>query len=172
MSHTTVTQSQPIPMPRHSGLLESKGRFHLNMRMPKELRSLYGKKEIIRKSFDTSDRSEAISRVRYEAFKLDAEFAERRRELKTAETPTAIREISDGDAHNIVFNWFINLEKLSQEWCDKLDEDSIEDVLDNLRTDEVVFSGGSKDYKGEEANTDLDSFLKSAGLECPKGSPA
>ncbi len=87
MSHITVTQSQPIPMPRQSGLLERRGRFYLNMRVPKELRSLYGKKEVIRKSLNASDRSEAISRVRYEAFKLDAEFKAKERELKLVFSP-------------------------------------------------------------------------------------
>jgi hypothetical protein len=52
------------------------------MRVPTELRPLYGKRDIIRKSLGTSDRREAIARVRFEAFKLDTEFEAKRSELK------------------------------------------------------------------------------------------
>jgi hypothetical protein len=33
-------------MPKHSGLLKRKGRYYLNSRVPKDLRSLYGKQEV------------------------------------------------------------------------------------------------------------------------------
>jgi hypothetical protein len=65
-------------MPRQSYLLERNGRFYLNMRVPKDLRSAYRNEEIIRKSLHTSDRREAISLVRFEAFKLDSEFEAKR----------------------------------------------------------------------------------------------
>lgn len=55
MSHTPVTQSQPLPMPRHSGLLERNGRYYLNRRVPRELLSLYHNQKVIRKSLRTSD---------------------------------------------------------------------------------------------------------------------
>jgi hypothetical protein len=53
-------------MPKHSGLLKRNDRFYLNMRVPKDLRPLYGKKEIIRKSPDTSERGEAIMPIELE----------------------------------------------------------------------------------------------------------
>ena len=43
MSHTNDTQIQPIPMPRHSGLIYRKGRAYLNIRIPKDIRHLYPK---------------------------------------------------------------------------------------------------------------------------------
>src|ERR1700722_11788754 len=99
MSHNSVTHSRPIPMPRQSGLLERNGRFYLNMRVPKDLRALYGKKEIIRKSLDTSNRAEAISRVRYKAFKVDSDFEAKRRELKNAQPFPTVLKIDDREVH-------------------------------------------------------------------------
>ena len=176
MSHKPVTHSRPIPMPRQSGLLERNGRFYLNMRVPKDLRPLYGKKETIRKSLHTSDRGEAISLVRFEACKLDSDFQTKRRELKQLQNPSPLRSISDREAHDLVFRWFIDQEKLSEDWWDKegskFDEEDAALALDNLRTDEVVYSGGSKHYLAEDGSRDLDLFLKSKGLNCPKDSPA
>jgi hypothetical protein len=119
MAHNTVTQSHPIPMPKHSGLLKRNGRFYLNVRVPQDLRSLYGQKEIIRKSLGTCDAREAISLVRFEAYKLDSEFEAKRRELKSVEALPTIQTISDREAHDMVFRWFIQLEKTSQDWWDK-----------------------------------------------------
>ncbi len=103
--------------------------------------------DVIRKSLDTSDPREAISRVRFEAYKLDSEFETKRRELKSVESPPTIQTISDREAHEMVFRWFIQLEKTSQDWWDKegstFDESDTELALDNLRTDELVFSGGN-----------------------------
>ena len=176
MSHTTVTHSQPIPMPKHSGLLKRNGRYYLNVRVPKELRSLYGKKDVIRKSLGTSDQREAISLVRYEAFKLDSEFAAKRREKESAKPLPIVRTLNDREAHEMVFQWFIKQEKLSENWyfetASKMDAVDSELVLDNLRTDEAVFNGGSKHYRAEDASGDLDAFLKSTGLDCPNDSPA
>jgi hypothetical protein len=175
MSHITDTHSQPIPMPKQSWLLRRGQRYYLNARVPKDLRSLYAHKEFIRKSLGTSDRHEAIGLVRYEAFKLDSEFAAKRREMENSQPPTTVHTISDREAHEMVFRWFIQQEKLSEQWyfenVAKMDEQEIEEVLDNLRTDEVVFSGGSKHYEAADARCDVDAFLKSSGLECPKDSP-
>jgi hypothetical protein len=176
MSYNTVTHSRPIPMPRQSGLLERNGRFYLNMRVPKDLRALYGKKEIIRKSLDTSDRAEAISRVRFEAYKLDSEFEAKRRELKQVSISAPVLALNDREAHELVFRWFIDQEKVSQDWWDregsKFDEVDTELALDNLRIDEAVFTGGTKAYPAKDGSDDLDAFLKTEGLECPKDSPA
>jgi len=77
MSHNTVTHCRQIPMTHQSGLLPRKGRYYLNIRVPQDLCSLYGKKDaMIRKSLWTSDYREAISRLRYEVFKLDQKFTD------------------------------------------------------------------------------------------------
>ena len=178
MSHTAVTQTRPIPMPRQSGLLNRKGRFYLNMRVPKELRPLYGKKDIFRKSLETSDYREAVQRVRYEAFRLESEFAEKRRELERAkqratEPPP---EISPQEAHGLVFRWFIEQEKLSEEWWDgdatELPPERLAETLDILKTDSAVYAGGNENLAPYDNSGDLDAFLKREGIDYPADSPA
>ena len=180
MSHITDTQSRPIPMPRHSGLLCRKGRYYLNIRVPNDLRPLYGKQEIIRKSLGTSDHREAISKVRFEAFKLDAEFAEKRREneqaRRTAGALPQLREISEQEAHALVFRWFIGAEKLADDWWQtdgiNIPPDRLADTLDDLRIDETVYCGGNENLLAADGSAELDRFLKCEGVDCPKDSPA
>jgi len=50
-----IEEIDPIPMPKYSGLLKRKGRFSLNVRVPKDLLFLYVQKKIIRKSLVKSD---------------------------------------------------------------------------------------------------------------------
>jgi len=179
MAHKNVTQSRLIPMPRQTGLLCRKGRFYINIRVPKELRPLYGKTEIIRKALGTSDYREAVREARYRAFEAETDFEAKRKNL-CARTTAAEREIlhqlSDREAHDLVFRFLIDLEKTTEEWWQQdgsqFDESDRDESLDTLRTDEVVYSGGSKHYAPEDGSAELDSFLKSAGLECPKGSPS
>lgn len=179
MSHTNVTH-RPLPMPRHSGLLCRKGIFQLNIRVPKDLRPLYGKREFFRHSLGTSDYSEAVSKVRFEAFRLDAEFAAKRREMANAKRasapPPVLSDVSEREAHDIVLRFFVGLEKISEDWSEKdfseFDEVDREESLDALRADEVVFSGGIKHYQANDGSEDLANFLKQEGIEIPSGSPA
>ena len=167
-------------MPRHSGLLCRKGTYYLNVRVPKDLRAAFGRKEIIRKSLGTSDYREAVSRVRFEAFRLEGEFAEKRREMKIAKRastpPPVLSELSDREACDIVIRFFVGLEKISEEWSEKdvseFGEEDREQSLDALRADEVVFSGGSRHYQADDGSEDLMNFLKQEGIEIPSGSPA
>jgi hypothetical protein len=64
--------------------------------------------------------------------------------METAQPPPTVRTISDREAHEMVFRWFIHQEKLSEQWyfetgCN-MDEVDADSALDNLRTDEAVFS--------------------------------
>lgn len=177
MSHITVTHSRPIPMPRHSGLLCRKGRYYLNIRVPKDLRGLYGKRDILRQSLGTSDYREAISKVRFEACKLEAEFAEKRREMERKAMPLQqLREISEQEAHALIFRWFINLEKQSHEWWQNdginLPPERLADTLDDLRIEETVYRGGNANLMEEDGSKDLDRFLKCEGIDCPPDSAA
>jgi integrase len=172
MSHNTDTQSCPTPMPRHSGLLKRNGRYYHNVRVPTDLLAAYGKTKIIRRSLDTSDWREAVRRVHTEAFKLDAEFAEKRRKL----APRVVSDLTDREAHEFAARWLISLEKISTEWWNKegskFDAQDREMTLENFRIDEMVYCGGNKHYQGADASSELDNFLKAEGLICEKGSPA
>lgn len=170
-------------MPRQSGLLLRGGRYYLNMRVPTELRPLYGKREIFRKSLGTSDFREAVSRVRFEAFKLDAEFEDKRREMENAaracEPPPAVCEIGDREAHETVMRFFVGLEKLSHEWWETdgsyLQGEDRDNALDGLRTEHAAYAGGTRGVgaiAAEDGSAALDCFLKREGLNVPKDSPA
>jgi hypothetical protein len=56
--------------------------------------------------------------------------------------------MSEGEAYNIALRYFNSLEKMAEHWWEnkapKLEQEELEDALDNLRTDEVVFTGGSE----------------------------
>jgi len=168
-------------MPRQSGLLCRKGRFYLNMRVPKELRPLYGKKETIRKSLNTASYMEAARLVRFESFRQEAEFEERRQELKAKKAASErqkirLLEINDKDAHMMVFRWFVEQEKLSQEWWENdgihLKHDEFDDALDILRLDETGYTGGNATMDGATGATELERFLKKEEVVCPKESLA
>lgn len=167
-------------MPRHSGLLRRQGRYYLNVRIPTDLRTIYGKQDIIRKALGTSDHREAISRIRFESFKLDSEFAEKRRQLKTSAEAALPRpqvcDISNREAHEIVTRFFVGLENLSEEWWEndgcKLAPEKLNDALDALRTDSAVYAGGGEALLPEDGSADLDAFLKTEGLDIPKDSAA
>ncbi len=167
-------------MPRQSGLLLRKGRYYLNIRVPTELRPLYGKKDIFRKSLDTSDFREAVSRIRFEAFKLEAEFEEKRREslrAKVAAEPAeCLREISDQAAHALVFRWFIEQETLSQEWWENdgvnLPPGQLAEAVENMETEAAAFSGGNAQLLPDDGSVILGTYLAREGIDCPKDSPA
>lgn len=165
-------------MPRQSGLLCRKGRYYLNIRVPTELRPLYGKKEFFRKALNTSDYHTAASEVRFEVGRVEAEFAAKRREKNAhcAKTPPPVlSELSDREAHEIVLGFFIGLEKETAEWCEDTrdySEEKREHLLENLRVDECVYAGTSKHYEPRDGSTDLANFLKRKGIECPTDSAA
>ena len=180
MSHKTDTQRRPIPMPRQSGLLLRGGRYYLNMRVPTELRPLYGKREIVRKSLGTSDYRAAVGKVRFEAFKLDAEFEAKRRELQSAERasapPSAVCELSEREAHEMVMRFFVSREKLAEEWCENevggFSPEELDTAIDNLRVDSTAYAGGRGQIEKDDGSRALDSFLHGEGLSVPKDSAA
>jgi Domain of unknown function (DUF6538) len=77
VSHKTVTLTQPIPMPRHTHLLRRGSQYYVNVRVPTNLRGIL-KKDIIRRSLQTSGWREAVQRVRIESLRIHAEFEEAR----------------------------------------------------------------------------------------------
>lgn len=176
MSHTTVTLTRPIPMPRHTHLLHRSSRYYVNVRVPKDLRGVL-KKEIIRRALKTSDYKEAVRRVRIEAFRIHAEFEEARAKSRPEKTkPTDLSAISEGEAYNIALRYFNGLERMSEDWWEKtgryLEPEQIEETLDTLRIDEVVLTGGSQHYQEEDGSSFLDPFLREHRIHCPAVSAA
>jgi hypothetical protein len=62
------------------------------------------------------------------------------------------------------------LEKISEDWWEneapKLEEEQLAEALDNLRTDEVVLTGGSKHYQEEDGGLFLNTFLREERMVC------
>lgn len=176
MAHQTDTLTQPIPMPRHTHLLPRNGRYYLNVKVPKDLRDAF-KKELIRKSLNTSDRSEAVRRLRLEVLQLDAKFAEEReRKRQQSAPPKQISALSKTDALQLVVSWLIKLEAQSDEWWNEtgcnLAEHEADEVVENLRIEFTALNGGSAIYQADDASRYLDSFLQERRWLCDKDSEA
>lgn len=162
-------------MPRHTHLLRRASRYYVNVKVPKDLRDTL-KKDIIRKSLNTSDPREAVQRVRIESARIHDEFEKLRGKSRTdAAPPRDLSAISDNEAYNIVFRYFTRLEKVSEDWwtneASKLEGEELGEALDNLRTDEVVLTGGSKHYQDEDGSFFLNSFLREQRMVCTPESP-
>lgn len=170
VSHKPVTLTQPIPMPRHTHLMRRGSQYYINVRVPKDLRSIL-KKDTVRKSLHTSDPREAVQRVRIESVRVHDEFEQLRAKPRTENTkPRDLSAISEGEAYKIALRYFTGLEKMSEHWWEnelpKLEEWQLEEALENLRMDEVVYTGGSKHCEGEDGRWFLDSFLRERRMVC------
>jgi hypothetical protein len=176
MSHTPVTLTQPIPMPRHTYLLRRGSQYYVNVRVPKDLRGIL-KKDIIRRSLHTSAWREAVQRVRIESLRIHVEFEEARAKSRPEKTqPRDLSAISEHEAYNIALRYFSGLEKMSEDWWEKtgryLEPEQIADARDTLRIDEVVLTGGSQHYREEDGSGFLDLFLREHRIDCPADSAA
>ena len=92
------------------------------------------------------------------------------------EVAPPLSEISEREAHGIVFRWLRELEKESEEWWHNdginIPPERLADTLDDLRSDEVCYSGGNEREEAADGSSDLNYFLKREGIECPKDSRA
>jgi hypothetical protein len=157
-------------MPRHTHLLRRGSQYYVNVRVPKDLRGILNK-EIIRRSLQTSDLGEAVRRVRLESVRIHDEFETLRAKSRPEKTqPTSLSAISEREAYTIALRYFTGLEKMSEHWWEneapKLEEWHFQQALDNLRTDEVVYTGGSQHYRQEDGSSSLDSFLRERRMIC------
>lgn len=160
-------------MSRHTHLLRRGSRYYLNVKIPKDLRVAL-RKDIIRKSLNTSDPREAVQRVRIESVRIHDEFEKLRGKSRAGSAPPRdLSAISEHDSYDIVFRYFIGLEKMSEVWFEneapKLEQEQLSEALDNLRTDEVVLSGGSQHYEEQDGSFFLNAFLRNNQMACPPG---
>jgi integrase len=176
MSHTTVTLSQPIPMPRHTHLMQRGRRFYLNVRVPKDLRPIL-KKENIRKSLGTSDHAAAVQGVLLASLKQHTEFAELRAKLRAAKSdvPQNIERLSDDDAYRLMVKFLIQEERQSEEWWEaegrKMPEMEQFDAADALKTDAAALQHDEWD-DWDDGSSYLEKFLHEQHLTCPTDSKA
>ena len=84
--------------------------------------------------------------------------------------PRDVTAISEGEAYNIALRYFNSLEKMAEHWWEneapKLEQEELEEALYSLRTDEVVFTGGSEHYRGEDGSLSINAFLREQQIVC------
>ena len=98
--HQTSTPAALEPMPNHPRLMRVGHRFHLRVKVPKDVREAVGKTEVW-KSLGTSDPKVALERVRVESVRVDQQFAEARRKLREGPGP-----LGETEATRMVLLWF------------------------------------------------------------------
>ena len=167
-------------MPRITYLIRRGSRYCLNRRIPKDLWDHIGRKPI-RYSLGTSDWKETRKILHHEVGKQIEYFELERRKIIPSENPLPAKkrqEISEREMHTLVYRFFIQLEKNSENWWEergrKLGEDELAEVLDNLSIDEEVYREGSSHYREDEGDStdELPHILESEGLALEEDSPS
>ena len=103
-------------MPHIPYTLRRGGQYHLNLRVPIDLREVLGK-EFIRRSLKTSDPKEARRLVTFEKLKEEARFDRERAKLRPRSTPPlVIQSLSKSEQRDLAFRWFIQREEESEKW--------------------------------------------------------
>ena len=176
MLQNPATKSPLTVVTGYSRLFRRGATYYFRVGVPNELRKAIGKTEVI-KSLRTTDFQEAKRLVAFESADTDARFISERRKLKNIEPPrTQVPALSDAEIHRLVIEWFIDIERESEEWWEtsgqSLDDEALPEVLENLQVDAAVFNGGNKHYEGRDGKSDLDDFLAERGMDCPSDSPA
>jgi len=161
-------------VPGYSRLFRRGATYYFRVGVPTALRKAIGKTEII-KSLRTTDFAEAKRFVAIESAHVDARFACEWNKLNpVSRSKTTLASLSEAEIHRLAVEWFIDLEKLSEDWWamsgSSLERDEISEMVSDLRTDEVVFSGGNDHYRGDDGSGDLDSFLAERGIDVPEKS--
>ncbi|MEE8144224.1 MAG: DUF6538 domain-containing protein [Kiloniellales bacterium] len=97
-------------MPKPPRLQKRRHRFFLRASVPRDIRSVVGRTEVVR-SLKTSDYREALRRLPLASAEVDAQFAEAHRRVRTK---SAI-SLSEHDMRQIVLRWFWREERLLAE---------------------------------------------------------
>lgn len=154
-------------MPRHPRLQKRGSRYFLRVKVPSELRSAIGKREI-RKALKTSDPREALKAVRKASAETDAMFESLRG--KVTATVAALAPASAVDLDRIIRREFYEMEIQRQKRISEADQHDSDDILEVLREDEAILSGGYNASTSFAAST-ADELLKKNRLYIEQNSP-
>lgn len=152
---------------RHPRLQKRGSRYFLRVKVPPDLRSAVGKREI-RKALGTSEPREALKRVRQASAETDAMFEALRG--KVTATVAALAPASAVDLDRIVRQEFYEMEIQRLNRISEADEHDAEDILEVLRVDEAVLAGGYNASTSSVAST-ADELLKKNRLYVEQNSP-
>jgi len=126
-------------VPKHPRLQKRGSRFFLRVKVPTDLRSAVGKREI-RKALGTSEPREALKRVRQASAETDAMFEALRGRVVVA--AAALAPASPVDLERIIRQEFHEMEIQRLQRYAEADEYDTEEILETLREDEAVLSRG------------------------------
>jgi integrase len=155
-------------VPRHPRLQKRGSRFFLRVKVPTDLRSIIGKREI-RKALRTSDPREALKAVRKASAETDAMFDAVRG--KVSAKVAALIPASAVDLERIIRQEFHEMEVRRLQRDVEADEYDAEEILEILREDEAVLSRRYNEENGSIAST-ADDLLEKYGFYIDRGSSA
>lgn len=176
MLQNPATKSPFTVVPGYSRLFRRGATYYFRVGVPNELRKAIGKTEII-KSLRTTEFRKAKCICDLESASANARFDSARRTLKPVEQPRMqVPALSDAEIHQLVVEWFIQIEKRTEEWWVSqgqfLRDNALVETVQNLSSNEVALGGGNEDYREDDGKFDLDDFLQEREMECPENSPA
>ena len=154
-------------MPRHPRLQKRGSRYFLRVKVPTDLRSAVGKREV-RKALGTSEPREALKRVRQASAETDRMFEALRGKVTAA--VAGLVPASAVDLKRAIRQEFHEMEKQRRQNDDaEADDYNTNEVLEILREDEAVLSRPYNGENGSIAST-ADELLKKHGLWIDRGS--
>lgn len=158
----------------HTRLYRRGNRYYLRAKVPVDLQTSLKRKEV-KHALKTSDYREALRIVKFESIKVDAIFDEARQKLH--ERAKHVEKLSEAQALQLITRWFLNIEQKSEDWYDsqfeRLSDHDKQDILENLRLDESIYSGANKAYSGNggDGKIELQSILCKNGVSIEAGTP-
>jgi integrase len=137
-------------VPKHPRLQKRGSRYFLRVKVPADLRSAIGKREI-RKTLGTSDLRDALKAVRKASAETDAMFEMVKG--KVVARAGARVPATSADLDRVIRQEFHEMEIQRLERYAEADEYDTEEILNNLREDEVVLSRPYNEQNGFVAST-------------------
>jgi integrase len=147
-------------MRRSSWLFCRNGRYYLRARVPQDIISIIGKREI-KRSLHTSERAEGLERLAAEAAEVSELFAAARRKIK-AEVEKLIPDLTDHESKRLAYLWFRKTERESIE--DAFKQPELNHLaLENAYEELAILLGDEEEF-GPYVQEVADSVLIGAGF--------
>jgi integrase len=154
---------------RHPRLQKRGSRYFLRVKVPTDLRSTVGKREI-RKALRTSEPREALKRVRQASAETDTMFEALRG--KVAATVAALAPASSVDLERVIRQEFYQMEMQRLQRYSEADEYDTEEILETLREDEAILSRGYNEETGSSMASAADRLLEQHSFSLDRDSSA
>ena len=148
-------------VPNHPRLQKRGSRYFLRVKVPTELRSAIGKREI-RKALRTSDPREALKRVRQASAETDAIFETYRG--TAAPVPQVRVPASEADVERLVLQAFQTSGRQNVASFLETPEENSDEILGVLRDDETVYRGGLSPVVLQSLKKEAETLLVTNGL--------